>query len=146
MCGLVTFCENIFENRRCLMVRKLSLRVRDQRGFTLIEIIAVLVILAILAVVAVPKYLDLATDAKNKAALGAVAEGKGRLSQFLASYMLNSAGAMPSAATLAAAVNTDAGDFSLTFAASGSDVAITANGVNANVSGGSATGLFKLLQ
>ena len=31
----------------------------NQRGFTLLEIIAVLVILGILAAVAVPKYIDL---------------------------------------------------------------------------------------
>ena len=61
------------------MLRKLSLkgRVRDQRGFTLIEIIAVLVILAVLAVVAVPKYC-LSSRCENKAAMGAVAEGMGR--------------------------------------------------------------------
>ncbi len=61
---------------------------RSQKGFTLIEIIAVLVILGILAAVAVPKYLDLTGEARRMAAMGAIAEVKGRLSQAQAKYML----------------------------------------------------------
>ena len=37
----------------------------NQKGFTLVEIIAVLVILGILAAVAVPKFLDLSDSANN---------------------------------------------------------------------------------
>jgi prepilin-type N-terminal cleavage/methylation domain-containing protein len=48
------------------------LKKRNQKGFTLIEIIAVLVILGILAAVAIPKYMDMQTDAKNKAVAGAI--------------------------------------------------------------------------
>lgn len=46
---------------------------RNEEGFTLIEIIAVLVILGVLAAVAVPKYLTLMEESKNKAAEGALA-------------------------------------------------------------------------
>ena len=45
----------------------------NQKGFTLIEIIAVLVILGILAAVAVPKFVDLTTKADEKAALAVFA-------------------------------------------------------------------------
>lgn len=48
------------------------LKKRNQKGFTLIEIIAVLVILGILAAVAIPKYLDMQSDARAKALDGAV--------------------------------------------------------------------------
>lgn len=55
------------EQRKSLM--------RNQEGFTLIEIIAVLVLLGILAAVAVPKYFDMQESARKRAADSAVAEG-----------------------------------------------------------------------
>jgi len=73
---------------------------RNQKGFTLIEIIAVLVILGILAAVAIPKYLSMADEARTKAAQGAIAEVKGRLSSAQAKYMMANNGNAPNSATL----------------------------------------------
>lgn len=46
---------------------------RNQKGFTLIEIISVLVILGFLAAVAVPKYYDMLSTSQRNTVLGAVA-------------------------------------------------------------------------
>jgi prepilin-type N-terminal cleavage/methylation domain-containing protein len=70
----------------------------NQKGFTLIEIIAVLVILGIMAAVAVPKYLDFADAARQKAAQAAIAEMRGRLSQAQAKYVLTNGNAPTGAA------------------------------------------------
>ena len=61
---------------------------RNQKGFTLVEIIAVLVILGILAAVAIPKYFNLQEEARDKALDAALGEGVGRVNQHFAKQLL----------------------------------------------------------
>lgn len=90
---------------------------RNEKGFTLIEIIAVLIVLGILAAVAVPKYLDLQDSARMKAAQGAIAEMKGRASLAYAKFLLDHNGVQPAIDSIV--VSTDVGaDFAVASATS----------------------------
>ena len=53
-------------------MQKIGSTIRDQRGFTLIEIIMVIVLLGIIAAIAIPKYVDLRTEAADATASGVV--------------------------------------------------------------------------
>lgn len=87
---------------------KIKTNIRNQKGFTLIEIIAVLVILGILAAVAIPKYLDMRKDAVMKAAGGANTELNARERLKLAQWKLkDGAGAYPAPGATAIAGNGD---------------------------------------
>jgi prepilin-type N-terminal cleavage/methylation domain-containing protein len=94
-------------------------KVSNQKGFTLIEIIAVLVILGILAAVAIPRFMDLTSVASDKAAMQAVAEGKSRLSNQFARSLLS--GTATSVDAIVTYVNTtdptlkNAGDYTLAY-------------------------------
>ncbi len=53
-------------------MQRITATIRDQRGFTLIEIIMVIVLLGIIAAIAIPKYIDLRTEAADATASGIV--------------------------------------------------------------------------
>ena len=108
-------------------------KVSNQKGFTLIEIIAVLVILGILAAVAIPRFMDLTDVASNKAAMQAVAEGKSRLSNQFARNLLqgttNTRNFLQSQFAGSASLR-NAGDYMLAFdnATTPTEIRVTATG------------------
>jgi len=99
--------------------------IKNEKGFTLIEIIAVIIIMGILAAVAVPKFFSMQEDAKIAALNGGLAEAAARFNHAFSKYILvnkaapsDVAGVLADAAYLganAATTGTDIGDFVVTW-------------------------------
>lgn len=109
---------------------------KDEKGFTLVEIIAVLVILGVLAAVAIPKYMDMQDAARQKAARGAIAEIKGRCSSIYAQQLLTNNGntANVTATTVHTTLsannnNSVGGDFTLTTSVGTNNIVISVTAV-----------------
>lgn len=95
---------------------------RNEKGFTLIEIIAVLVILGILAAVAVPRYLNMQGEARGKAMQSALAALQSTATQSYAQQLLNGSATGNSWTQPAGTINV--GDFSGNISG-GPDVTVT---------------------
>ena len=64
-------------------------KMKNEKGFTLIELIMVIVLLGIMAAVAIPTFIDLTTDAQNARRDGAFAALKGSITILHAQYLLD---------------------------------------------------------
>ena len=116
----------------------------NQKGFTLIELIAVIIIIVVIGAVAVQKFIGL-TAAADRTAEQAVAEGKARLTNQYAIQLMNTDANANNLAGIIASVNTDAGDYKLEFVVAGSEVMVTAIGNRERSVSGRAEGRWKVL-
>ncbi len=66
---------------------------RNEKGFTLIELVIIIVILGILAAVAIPKYQDMSSQAKEAAARGSLGNVRSAVTIFYANQAVTTGSA-----------------------------------------------------
>jgi prepilin-type N-terminal cleavage/methylation domain-containing protein len=111
----------------------------NRSGFTMVEIIAVLVIIGIMAAVAAPKFINMAEEARAKAAVSGISEAKATLSvAYSKNYLANNGvTASITGATVhneafgsSSGISTNFGDVAITTAITGNDITITATSLD----------------
>ncbi len=117
-------------------------QLRDQRGFTLIEIIAVLVLLGILAVVAVPRFVDLRADARQSAAESIAGNALAGLGLMLAENLLKDEDKSPGT-DCADVVDFDAGESGFTLTCDDNEV-LPGNSITVTVGGTDITDVVRI--
>jgi len=87
--------------------------------------------------------MGLKAEAENRAAMQAVAEAKNRLTNQYAIRLMTPEADANDLSGIIASVSTDAGDYRLSFAVAGSEVEITATGVQERGVSGQARGTWR---